>query len=151
MAAKSGGKFDVGYSGDLAWRMGDDTWIFYFGSFRHFAYSTDGMLDYRECDHWMRNTDGNRLQIVGTGTFCAWFRSAGGVVPLVLLIVNVAHVPDLMHHLSSPRLVADAGHKYSGIVTGITIALTTGAPVFAPSIGKLSYLDAFRSGPHADE
>lgn len=84
----------------------------------------------------------------GTCTIFACFQSAGGVLPLIL--VKVVHIPGLSQHFVSLRLVSYAGHEYSGEVNSITITLTTAAIVFGPSVGKLDYLNALRSGPHAD-
>lgn len=142
-----GGNLDAGLeeSGKLAGRPGDEAWIPLCGATQHCTYSKNGMVNYRECDNRsMKNMAGDCFPIIGTGDLCMSFRSAGGVVRLRML--NVAHVPDLAHHFLSLRRVADAGNRFVGNKEGITIALASGASLFAPLVGNQNFLYGRRMG-----
>lgn len=59
------------------------------------------------------------------------------------MLFNVAHIPVVLHHILSQRLVAAARHEYAGDVYEITITLTLRIMIFVPAVGKLNYLNAF--------
>ena len=81
---------------------------------------------------------GNTFPIVGIGTLHILLRSGEGVV-CVRLLVDVAHVPGLSHHLLSLRRIADARDKYIGTLEGIrTVFAKPGDELLAPSYGKLN-------------
>lgn len=126
--------------------MAYDTRNFYCGASNHLKCSADRRVDCCNCYRSMHSQDSNYLLIVGTGPICAYSPSVGGMVPPML--VNVAHVPGVSRHLVYVRLIADSGHEYSSDVNNIIISLMTEANIFAPSLGSLNYLNAFRSGPH---
>ena len=64
------------------------------------------------------------------------------MVPLHL--TNVLHVPSLCHNLLSLRVLEDKGHTYVGNQHRITLNLSSGRTLFAPSCGRLNLLSGYR-------
>ncbi|CAN0386016.1 unnamed protein product, partial [Ascophyllum nodosum] len=116
--------------------MGDDLWLLDTGATGHCTDDPRSLENYAECSRVLRCAGGNSFPIVGTGTLRLSLRSGEGVVCVTL--INVAHVPDLSHHLLSLRRIADAGNKYIGTREGIRIVFAkSGDELFAPSRGQL--------------
>ena len=81
--------------GESTWQVGDEAWICDSGASTHMTPSTDCMLNYRECNLKLRIADGSTRSIEGYGDVRFVFRSANGLVQV--LLTNVAHVPDLRY------------------------------------------------------
>ena len=68
------------------------------------------------------------------------------------MLINVAHVPGLSHHLLSLRRIADAENKYIGTREGIQIVVAkSGDELFAPSCGQLNGLFGYRTYRSSEE
>ena len=107
------------------------------------------MINYRESNAYMRTASGSRYPIEDYDDLPLTFRSSSGDVPLLLR--NVVHVPKLNYHLLSLRAVADDGHTYTGTKEGVTVFFSNGGTLFFPSVGRLNFLYAYRSGMLVDE
>ena len=75
------------------------------------------MRNYREAKTFMKTASGTKYPIEGYGDLRLTFRSGRGKV--LLLLLDVVHVPCLSYHLFSLRVAADEGHKYTGTGDGI--------------------------------
>ena len=113
-------------------QMRDDLWVLDTGASGYFRYDPRLLESYAECSRVLRCAGGNTFPIVGTGTLRISLRSGEGVV-CVTLMMNVAHVPGLPHHLLSLRPIAAAGNNYIGTREGIRM-------VFAKSGDELCAL-----------
>ena len=134
----------------LAWQVGDLTVIC--DSRRascHMSHSSTGMINYRESNAYMRTVNDARYPIEGYGDLPLTFRSSSGNISLLLR--NVAHVLRLNYHLLSLRTVAYNGHTYTGTHEGVTVFFSTGDTLFFPSVGRLSFLHAYRPGMLVDK
>ena len=76
------------------------------------------------CQGAVRFADSRRLPIVGVGDLLLHFRCDSRVIALQLR--NVAHVPELSHHLISLGRIAGAGHEYSCDGEGLKLRLKSG-------------------------
>ena len=131
-------------------QMGDDLWLLDTGATGHFTYDPRLLENYTECSRVLRCAGGNTFPIVGTGTLRISLRSGGVVVCVTLM--NVAHVPDLSHHLLSLRRIADAGNKDIGTREGIRIVFTkSGDELFVPSCGQLNGIFGYRTDRCSEE
>ena len=90
-------------------QMGNDLWLLETGATGHFTYDPRFLENYAECSRVLRCAGGNIFPIVGTGILCLSLPSRKGAVCVMLM--NVAHVPVLSHHLLSLRCIDDAGNK----------------------------------------
>ena len=131
-------------------QTGDDLWLFDTGAAGRFAYNLQLLENYAECSRVLRCAGGNTSPIMGAGTLRLSLRSGEGVVCVTLM--NVAHVPDLSHHLLSLRRITDAGNKYIGTREDIRIVFAkSGDELFAPSCGQLNGIFGYRTDRSSEE
>ena len=100
------------------------------------------MIYNREANAIMHTASGKRYPIEGYGDLPLTFRSSSGEVPL--LLCNVAHVLSLNCHLLSLRVAADNGHTNTENKNGFTVKFKTGETLLFPSVGRLTFLYAYR-------
>ena len=131
--------------------MGDDLWLLDIGATGHFTYGSRSLKSYAEYIRVLRCcAGGNTFPIMGTGTLRLSLRSEEQVVCVMLM--NVAHVPDLSRHLLSLRRIADAGNKYMCTREGIRIVFVkSGEELFAPSYGQLNGIFGCRTDRSSEE
>ena len=121
---------------------GDEAWLCDSGSSTHMTPSTDGMINYRECNLKLRIADGSTRTIEGYGDINFVSRSGTGLARLML--TNVAHVPDLRYHLFSlPNLVKN-DHTFEGRPAGVVVNLKSERLVMFPLTGNLYSLYGYR-------
>ena len=140
---------DDGGCSALAPQVGDLTVIFDIGASCHMSYPSTGMMNYRESNAYMRTASGARYPIKGYGDLSLTFRSSSGYVPLLLR--NVAHLPRLNYHLLSLRTVADKDLTCTGNHERVTVFVSTGDTLFFPSVERINFLCAYRTGMLVDE
>ena len=116
--------------GELAWQIGDESWICDSGASTHMTPSADCMLNYRECNLKLRIADGSTRSIEGYGDVRFVFRSGNGLVQV--LMTNVAHVPDLRYHLFSLPTLVKNGHTFEGRPSGIVVRLKSERSIVFP-------------------
>ena len=97
------------------------------------------------CQGAVRFADSRRLPIVGVGDLLLHFRCDSRVIALQLR--NVAHVPELSHHLISLGRIASAGHEYSCDGEGLKVRLKSDRVLCAEKLGSLDVLHATRLSP----
>ena len=97
------------------------------------------------CQGAVRFADSRRLPIVGVGDLLLHFRCGSRVIALQLR--NLAHVPELSHHLISLGRIAGAGHEYSCDGEGLKLRLKSGRALCAEKLGSLDVLHATRLSP----
>ena len=102
----------VGLEGEEYCEMGEvHVWVYDSGASTHRSPDADFLMNYRERQGAVRLADSRRLPIVGVGDLLLHFRCDSRVIALQLR--NVAHTPELSHHLISLGRIAGAGHEYS--------------------------------------
>ena len=97
------------------------------------------------CQGAVRFADGGRLPLVGVGDLLLHFRCDSRVIALQLR--NVAHVPELSHHLISLGRIAGAGYEYSCDGEGLKLRLKSDRVLCAEKLGSLDVLHATRLSP----
>ena len=88
------------------------------------------MINHRECKLKLRIADGSTRSIEGYGDIHFVFRSANGLVQV--LLTNVAHVPDLRYHLFSRPTLVKNGQTFEGQPTGIVVKLKSKRSIVVP-------------------
>ncbi|CAN0515573.1 unnamed protein product, partial [Scytosiphon promiscuus] len=91
------------------------------GTSTHMTPSAECMINYRACNLKLLIADGSTRSIEGCGDINSVFRSGNGLVKVPL--TNVAHVPDLRHHLCSPPTLIKNGHAFERCPTEIVVRL----------------------------
>ena len=133
----------------LDWQVEDTSVICDTEASCHMSYSSIRMINYREAKTFMKTASGTKYSIEGYGDRPLTFGSGRGEVPLLLL--DVVHVRCLSYHLFSLRVAADEGHTYTGRSDGVMVDFINGEKRFFPSVGRLSFLYAYRPNILVDE
>ena len=127
---------------ESGWQVGDEAWLFDSGASTHMTPSADGMINYRECNLKLRIADGSTRAIEGYSDINFVFRSGNGLVQVTL--TNVAHVPDLRHHLFSLPTLVKNGHTFEGRPTEVVEKLKSERSIVFPLTGNLYSLYGYR-------
>ena len=85
--------------GESAWQVADEAWVCACGAPTHLTPSTNCTINYRQGNLKLRIDDGSTRSIERYGDVSVVFRAGNSLVQV--LLVNVAHVPDLRYHLFS--------------------------------------------------
>ena len=116
--------------GKSAWQVGGEAWFGDSGASTHMTPSSDGMLNYRECNLKLGIADGSTRTIAEYCDINFVFRSGNGQVRVIL--TNVAHEPDLRYHLFSLPTLAKNGHIFEGHPAGIAVKLKSERSIVFP-------------------
>ena len=85
------------------------------------TFSSTGMANYGKCDRLVRVADGRSLKIVGFGDITVMFPSGESII--LLMLCNVAHVPEICYSLFSHTALLKRGHGLTGGQGGIVVPL----------------------------
>lgn len=105
--------------GELAWQVGDDTWVRDSGASTQMTLSTDRMTNYQECGLNLRIADGRTHSIKGCGDINFEYRSGNG--PVQGLIANDAHVPGLRYRFFPLPILDKNGHVFERGPTRVVV------------------------------
>ena len=111
-----GDDFDRMGNVELAWQPGDEAWLCDSGASNHMTPSADHMINCKEGNLKLRIADGTSRSTEGYGDINNVFRSGNSLVNV--LLTNVAHVPDLRHHLFSLPTLDKYCHAFEGTPHG---------------------------------
>ena len=110
-----------------AWQVGDEAWRCDSGESTSMTPSADGMINYKECNLNLRIADGSTGTIEGYGVIKFVFRSGNGLEQESL--TNIAHVPDLRHHLFSRTTLVKNRHAFERRPPVIVLKLESERPL----------------------